>query len=137
MSPSHTVWLVSSVFWVQRTEICRVNLLFTLSGSGFAGFSWPMQCSLFPLTLLAATILAVTPAVAERAIPAGSSVQSGSRVQVTASARIVSGEAIYFGSEEQRDAAKPRLKNHVAPMAWTRGEITLDDQQRVGLTEFH
>ncbi|WP_337658780.1 hypothetical protein [Sphingorhabdus sp. Alg231-15] len=92
---------------------------------------------MFSLTLLAATMMAATPAVAKPATLAGSSVQSGSRVQVTVSARIVSGEVIYFGSAEQRDAAKPRSKNHVAPMVRTRGQITLDDQQRVGLTEFH
>lgn len=86
--------------------------------------------SLTTMTLM----LAGAPAAAQQAP------QSGAKAQVTASARIISGESIRFGASTQRVAAKQRLNGkggHVFSLARTRGEVALDGQSHVSVTEFH
>lgn len=90
-----------------------------------------MNRILVPLALMASIMIAGSPAAAEQ-VP-----RSSVRTQVTVSARIVSGEVLSFGANSRHDAANQASSERNGAMTRTHGEITLNGQPQIALTEFH
>ena len=116
---------------MKRPDNLAVNLLFTLSAAGFAGFSMLMRDILYLLMVMTLAMTANAPVMAEQ------TAQSGTRVQVRVSAHIVSGETVRLDSGITSYGSSPRLNKAQAPLVRTRGMIMRDGRQNVRLTEFH
>ena len=94
-----------------------------------------MNNPVLPLALIASIMIASAPAAAEQAPQTG--VRASVRIQATVSARITNGEVLRFGAGAWRDAANQPTSGQHGILDRTHGEIIVDGQPNIILTEFH
>lgn len=94
-----------------------------------------MNNPVLPLALIASILIASAPAAAEQGPQTG--VRASVRIQATVSARIINGEVLRFGAGAWRDAANQPTSGQHSILDRTHGEIIVDGQPNIILTEFH